>query len=87
MTDPSQARGQSPESEGRSVSPKLIIGAILLVLALVFILQNTSKNKVDVFFWDATAPKWIWMLVLFGAGMIVGSIFPWFRRRDRGRKD
>jgi len=77
--------GQSPKTEGPSLSPKLIIGVILAVVALVFILQNTSKSRVDLFVWDFAAPKWIWMLILFGAGLVVGSIFPWFRRRDRKR--
>ena len=86
MTDPSQARGQPPKSEGPSVSPKLIVGVIVLVIALVFVFQNTSKSRVDLFVWDFSAPKWIWMVVLFGAGLVVGSIFPWFRRRDR-KKD
>jgi uncharacterized integral membrane protein len=79
--------GQSRPPQQRSVSPKLIVGIILAVIALVFIIQNTSKSKVDVFFWDASAPKWIWMIILFGAGVVVGSLFPWFRRRDRARKD
>ena len=79
--------GQPSQRQGRSVSPKLVVGLILLVVAVVFILQNTTKSRVDVFFWDATAPKWIWMVVLFGAGLVVGSIFPWFRRRDRAKKD
>jgi len=85
VSDAPQPR-QSPKTEGPSLSPKLIIGVILAVVALVFILQNTSKSRVDLFVWDFAAPKWIWMLILFGAGLVVGSIFPWFRRRDR-KKD
>ena len=76
---------QAPRAQGRSVSPKLILGLILVVLVLVFIFQNTAKSKVDIYFWDATAPRWVWMVVLFVAGLLVGSIFPWLRRRDHRR--
>jgi len=26
-------------------------------------------------------PAWIWLVVIFAAGVVVGSVFPWLRRR------
>nr|WP_246087067.1 hypothetical protein [Nocardioides humi] len=26
-------------------------------------------------------PAWIWLLVVFAAGLAVGSLFPWLHRR------
>ncbi|WP_018353293.1 lipopolysaccharide assembly protein LapA domain-containing protein [Longispora albida] len=70
------------DKNGRSwLTPKLVLGAVIGILALVFVFQNTRNGRFTFLFWEANAPAWLWMLVLFLAGMVVGSIFPWFRRR------
>lgn len=63
--------------------PRLIIAAIIAVLALVFVVQNTGKGEVDFLFWTLSMPAWIWLLVIFAAGLVVGSIFPWLRPRKK----
>jgi len=67
----------------RSLNPKMIVGAVLVVLAVVFVLQNTEKRKIDVFFWHLSMPAWIWLLVLLAVGIVIGSIFPWLRPRKK----
>ncbi|MGY0237062.1 lipopolysaccharide assembly protein LapA domain-containing protein [Longispora urticae] len=69
------------ERRARTLSPKLVIGLVIGVLALVFVFQNTANGKVSFLGWEFNAPAWLWMLVLFVAGLVVGSIFPWFRRK------
>ena len=64
-------------------SRKLIASAVLVVLALVFVFQNTKRGRVNVFFWHVTLPAWIWLLVIFLVGVVVGSVFPWFRRQRK----
>jgi uncharacterized integral membrane protein len=65
------------------LAPKVIGGAIIAVLALIFVFQNTNKGTVNFFLWDITAPGWLWLLVLFGAGVVVGSAFPWFGKMKK----
>ena len=65
----------------RQISPKMIIGGIIGVLVLIFILQNTARRQINFWFWDVRAPLFIWMIVLLAAGFVLGSIFPWFRRK------
>lgn len=65
------------------INPKLIVGGVLVVLALIFIFQNTGSKTVSFLWLDITMPAWIWMLVLFVVGVAVGSVFPWFRRRNK----
>jgi uncharacterized integral membrane protein len=67
----------------RSVSPKMVVAIIVGVLALVFVFQNTGSKHVDFLFWSLSMPAWIWLLVVFVAGLVVGSMFPWLRRRRR----
>jgi uncharacterized integral membrane protein len=65
------------------LSPRIVIGAIVAILALVFIFQNTSRTRVHLLFWKVDRPAWLWLLIVFAAGFIVGSIYPWFRRRPK----
>ena len=73
------------ESAGRArrlpVSPKLAGAAVLGILATVFVFQNTARGQIDFLFWSIRMPAWIWLLGVFVAGVLVGSMFPWLRRR------
>lgn len=64
-------------------SPRLTAGIAVAALALAFILQNTGSIRVHLLFVHIDNPAWVWLLVLFAAGFVVGSVFPWFRRRKR----
>ena len=62
---------------------RIIIGGVIAVLALILIFQNTQDVQVHVLFWHSDHPLWIWLLVLFAAGLVVGSLFPWARLYER----
>jgi uncharacterized integral membrane protein len=68
-------------SKAWSLSPKTIAAITAGVLAAVFVLQNTDEKHVRFLFWSWSMPAWIWLLVIFAAGVVVGSMFPWLRRR------
>lgn len=74
----SSASGQS----GVNISPRMIIGAILAVLAVVFVFQNTDSAKLKIIFFTVEMPRWIAFLVLLVIGAIIGYLFR--RSRDRG---
>ena len=73
-----------PDGAGRKVSPKLIVGGVLALLALIFVFQNTDSRSVNLLFWDLTAPTWLWLLVIFAVGVIVGLLLPRLRRDSAG---
>jgi uncharacterized integral membrane protein len=50
-------------------------------VALLFALQNTEEKHVRFLVWSWSMPAWIWLIVIFAAGVVVGSVFPWLRRR------
>jgi uncharacterized integral membrane protein len=83
MTEPT---GSRPDRRFK-LSPRLVIGAVIGVLALVFVLQNTGRMRVHILFTHIDNPLWVWLVVLFAAGFIVGSVFPWFRRRRKKTSD
>jgi uncharacterized integral membrane protein len=76
-----QGSGKTGQGRRPAVSPKYVIAGLVGVLALVFVFQNAEQAGVQLFFWQVTAPGWVWLLGLFLAGVAVGSFFPWLRRR------
>lgn len=59
----------------RRVPPKLIGAAVIGVLALIFVFQNTATGRVEFLFWTIEAPAWLWLLIIFLAGAVVGWLF------------
>ena len=69
---------------GRAIG-RLIVALVLLVLVVIFIFQNTARGRINVFFWHVTLPTWVWLAGVLVVGVLVGSLFPWFRPRRGGR--
>jgi uncharacterized integral membrane protein len=76
----------SPQTESTKVQGKRLVGLGIVVLALIFVFQNTESGQVQLYFWEIEAPTWVWLISLFGGGVIVGSMFPWFGRRKAKTK-
>ena len=86
MTGPNHQPPGSRQSTGkakRRLSPGEIVGAVLLVLALVFIFENTKKVDVRLIFPEVHAPLFVALLIaaLLGA---LGVLLLQARRRRRG---
>ncbi len=73
--------GEGPRA--RRVSAKGIIAILIGLVALVFVFQSTGSGEISFLMWDFSAPAWLWLLLVFLAGVLVGSLFPWFRRSRR----
>jgi uncharacterized integral membrane protein len=61
---------------------RLWIAIGVVILAAIFILQNSDETKVKFFFSTTTIPLIFALLLAFGLGLIVGLIVPRFRRHD-----
>lgn len=77
------SKDQASQEKSRSLSPKMVIALVIAVLALIFVLQNRGRGHVKLFFFELSAPAWLWFVGLFVAGLVVGSIFPWLGRGSR----
>lgn len=53
-----------------------------LVLAAIFILQNSQKVKVQFFFSETDTPLIFALLLAVGLGFVIGLALPRFRRHD-----
>lgn len=67
----------------KRVSGKLILALVLLALALVFAFQNTRTGDVHFLWWTLSMPAWIWFIIILVIGVIIGSLFPWFRPKRK----
>lgn len=74
---------QPVEHKRRGVSAKVVVALVLTAVALIFIFQNTGSQEVHFLGWYFSMPTWLWILVIFLLGAVVGSVFPWLRTRRR----
>ena len=59
---------------------RLYVAVAAVVLAAIFILQNSQEVKVEFFFSSTTTPLIFALLLAFALGLIVGLVLPRFRR-------
>lgn len=81
----SYVRDDQNGSQKSGISPRLIVAGVLGLVALLFVVQNSDRHRVDFLLWDMSAPAWLWMIILLAIGVVIGSIFPWFRRKKDQR--
>lgn len=66
---------------GASSNGKVIIAIIIAVAALTFVFSNVAPATLRFLFLQFTMPAWGWFLAVLLAGVVIGSLFPWFRAR------
>lgn len=74
MSEPSRPSG------GFQVTPQMIIGAIIAVLALWFVLANREEARIQLWVTSVAAPLWLVLLATFLAGWLTSWLL---RQRSR----
>lgn len=72
----------APEQR-RSLSGKTITALILLAISLAFIFSNLNQGTIMFLGFRFVMPVWIWFLGVLVMGVVIGSLFPWFRGRRK----
>lgn len=62
-------------SGGSLVTPGRVTLAVLAVLALVFIFENTSRTRIRLLVPEVTMPLWVALLGMGVIGWLVGRFF------------
>jgi uncharacterized integral membrane protein len=65
--------------EDRTLTPRMIGTIVAVILALVFIAENTAKTDIRFIIPKVQAPLWVALLVTFVCGAAAG----WFAARSR----
>ncbi len=73
---------RTPKTNGfkRQITPKQVGGILLIVLAVIFVAENTRSTKIRFIGPQASAPLWIALLVCLVLGFAAGALFMHRRR-------
>lgn len=83
-----QTGSGEPARAGRSWQQYVKLGfvGIIVVLALIFIFQNTAEVSVEFLAWGFSLQMWVMLLVIFVVGILAGLFISWRRERARRRR-
>jgi uncharacterized integral membrane protein len=82
-----ERRGDGTEGDRKRVSPSLVIGLVALVLAIIFIAQNTDSHPVTFLFWDGDTSTWVVIVIAMILGALIDRIGTWAWHRRRARRE
>ncbi len=80
-TEPTAA--DAADSQAKSNGAKAIVAIIIAIAALSFVFSNVAPATLRFLFLEFTMPAWGWFLAVLAAGVVIGSLFPWFRPRKK----
>lgn len=83
MTDKLPASAGSNEASSSASNGKIIISIIISIAALTFVFSNVAPATLRFLVFQFTMPAWGWFLAVLLSGVVVGSLFPWFRPRKK----
>lgn len=83
MTEPTLGAPTPSEKAGAANNGKAIIAIIIAIAALTFVFSNVGPATLRFLFMQFTMPAWAWFLAVLVAGVVIGSLFPWFRPRKK----
>lgn len=78
MSATQPASSQRQPSTPKRMSPKAIAAIIITVLALIFVFSNLDDGSMHFLGFVFVLPRWLWFLIVLVAGVVIGSLFPWF---------
>lgn len=77
-------RTSEKDFSARSFPPRLWVALILLVLAVVFVVQNRDATEIQILFFALDAPLWAILTGAVALGLVIGLLlWPSGGRRDR----
>lgn len=81
MSDGDSSRSDTNAQDAKARNGKMITAIILAIIALAFVFSNVGPATLRFLFLQFTMPAWGWFLAVLLAGVVIGSLFPWFRPR------
>jgi uncharacterized integral membrane protein len=70
---------------GLQISAGFVGLALVAVLLMLFIFQNTDDQPVKIYFWEVTAPMWLILLGTAMVTLVLTEVAGFIRRRRRRR--
>jgi uncharacterized integral membrane protein len=82
-SSPAQRSQAHPPEPTPRLSGRTIAALILVSIALAFVFSNLSSGTIMFLGFRFVMPVWIWFLVVLIVGVVIGSLFPWFRPKRK----
>ena len=79
----SNETAQPPAGERSGPTPRQIVAVLLVVLAVVFVLQNTERVALTLLVVDVVLPLWVATVSLLIIGIAIGWLLASRRARSR----
>ncbi|UOQ59428.1 LapA family protein [Leucobacter rhizosphaerae] len=83
MTHPDQTSAGDTSAADKRRATRAIIAIIIAIAALAFVFSNVAPATLRFLFMEFTMPAWAWFLAVLLAGVVIGSLFPWFRPKKK----
>ncbi len=83
MTEKEHPTRTGVDQKAKTNGAKAIIAIIVAIAALAFVFSNVAPATLRFLFLEFTMPAWGWFLAVLAAGVVIGSLFPWFRPRKK----
>ena len=83
LSERDQLTSQQAPSPNRQNSTRAIIAILIAIAALAFVFSNVGPATLRFLFLQFTMPAWGWFLAVLLAGVVIGSLFPWFRPKKK----
>jgi uncharacterized integral membrane protein len=77
--------GESSDGPDLRLITRLVVGAAVVILASLFVVQNNDRVETSFVFFDVTTRLWVGFLVALVLGALLGQAVEalWARRRKR----
>lgn len=72
-----------PEAPKKRLSGKTFTALALLAIAIAFALSNLESGPIRFLGFEFFMPVWIWFISVLVVGVVIGSLFPWFRPKNK----
>ena len=76
---------ESSDGLDRRLVTRVVIGVVVVILAVLFVVQNSDRVQTTFVFFDVTTRLWVGLVVALVLGALLGQVVEalWDRRKRR----
>ena len=76
---------ESSDGLDRRLVTRVVIGVVVVILAVLFVVQNSDRVQTTFVFFDVTTRLWVGLVVALVLGALLGQVVEalWERRKRR----
>lgn len=83
MTEDKTKAETGKDASNAGANSRVIVSIVIAIAALTFVFSNVAPATLRFLVFQFTMPAWGWFLAVLLSGVVIGSLFPWFRPRKK----